>query len=140
MECISGSWVALTCEPGACDEPTARECPVETAAAIGLPCAGESRVCGNPCCSTAITCTAGRWAPGPDADCLCRRDDEFVCGGGVCSGAQACLSRCGPDDGTEHVCVELDPSCGDCSCAGVPGTTCETIGGRVYLDAGTTCG
>ena len=79
--------------------------------------------------------------PGPEADCLCDPSRSFACGAGSCTGQVACTSRCGPDDGIEHLCVPLPLDCASCDCTPLaPGQTCEVRDGRVFVSDGGFCG
>ncbi|MCA9606620.1 MAG: hypothetical protein KC619_13540 [Myxococcales bacterium] len=138
MACLGGRWEPADCPDVECP-PLVEECPVDTSAAVGTVCGIEGQLCGNPCCDSAITCTAGRWRRGPFAGCACEPD--HACGEGSCTTFQACAVRCGPDDGPEHYCVGLPEGCFDCSCVPLrPDQTCEMIDGRPAISDPLFCG
>ncbi len=141
LTCSGGRWEPLGCPPIECPGDPA-PCPADRPAAVGQPCDGSSRICGNPCCGEAITCSPdGVWVSGPDAACACAPDSSFACGPGSCTSDRACVSFCGPTDGVEHRCDALPEGCSSCACAVVsPGQVCEERDGRVFLSVAGFCG
>jgi hypothetical protein len=158
--CVAGAW---TCPPGtrnlaecpptchgppppgcvcrgtswSCPAPQT-DCPVDTMGSIGSACATEGAECGNPCCSDAIECRGGVWAPGPVADCdSCV---EHACGDGRCRADQTCVSSCNIAGGTSFVCRARDAGCNDCSCIVLTeDERCEMIDGFPQVTEQNVC-
>ncbi len=138
MVCVDGYWTYAECPDVECP-PVLAYCPTDTAAVVGTTCALDGQTCGNPCCDTAITCSAGLWERGPFAACAC--EPGFACGSGTCPSRQGCDVRCGPDDGLEHWCIGLPEGCGDCGCVPLEAwQTCEMIDGHPHVSDGGFCG
>jgi hypothetical protein len=138
MVCVDGHWQPSACPPVVC--PTVPvECPADTAAALGTACAQPGQTCGDACCDSAIVCEGGVWRPGPVADCFACT--QYACGTGACPSSQTCLSRCGPADGIELVCVPRDGTCNDCGCIPLsPTQRCEMIDGHPHVSETGFCG
>jgi hypothetical protein len=139
MQCSGGHWTAAACPATTCPPVMVPECPAATRALIGTACSFEGQDCGDPCCSSSITCSGGTWQVGPEADCFACL--EYACGEGACRTDQTCTGRCGPADGVVYTCVDRDPSCDDCSCLPPSSlTTCEMIDGHPHVSEVGFCG
>jgi len=138
MECVDGSWRYAACPDIECP-PVYEECPVDTASEIGRTCTIDRQLCGNPCCSTAITCNEGRWEAGPFAACAC--EPAHPCGDGTCTSRQYCRQRCGPADGLQHHCVAAPEGCDTCACLPLDDSqVCEMVDGRPMVRMAGFCG
>lgn len=138
MQCVGGHWTAAACPATLCPV-IVPECPAETRVLVGSACAFEGQQCGDPCCSSSISCQGGTWQIGPEADCFACL--EYACGGGACRTDQTCTARCGPADGIDYTCVDRDPACGDCSCIPLTSTErCEMIDGHPHVSEIGFCG
>jgi hypothetical protein len=139
MQCMAGHWTAAACPAVVCPPIETPECPANTRPLIGTACTSEGQFCGDACCSDPITCTAGVWQMGPEADCFACL--EYPCGDGACRTDQTCVSRCGPADGIEYVCAARDASCNDCSCIPITSAQrCEMIDGHPHVSETGFCG
>lgn len=136
MQCVGGHWTAAACPAVPCPR---LDCPADTRALLGRSCSSSAEMCGDPCCGSAVTCTEGVWAPGPDAECFACL--QYPCGDGFCPDSDICTSRCGPADGIEFVCVPSPSGCADCGCLPLTSDqTCEMIDGHPHLSEVGFCG
>ena len=140
MTCEGGHWAHAACPDVECPPVIAvGECPVDPEVLLGRDCSSTGLVCGHACCEGEIVCEGGVWVRGLIADCAVCPETE--CGEGTCRPDQYCHRRCGPDDGTEHVCQPSPEGCTSCDCIPLWGTqTCEMVDGHpVVRDLGL-CG